>query len=216
MLAHNATDTAIATGQPGIIGGANGAGATLDNWRAGDLPYPGPFFDDFNRADGALAAPWVAVDGVVSIASNKIAVASVNPSVVYYNQTFAADQWAEADIVWVPSAAVFAPTLRINGSDLYYFWIAGSNVAINKRVGGTYSAVATAGTTVPTSFKARFEARRVNAPRLRRRCSGGVRHRHRHCLGTPRRPRHWDRWNPRQLPCREPAVHAMSDERMTP
>ena len=117
------------------------------------------YADDFNRADAALTTPWVNLEGVHSVSGNKVVVGTISPSISYYNQTFTADQWAEADIVYVAgNGSTVSVAVRVNGSDLYYLWINGSaHVTISKRVSGSYSDAGTAAATVAQSFKARLE-----------------------------------------------------------
>ena len=117
------------------------------------------YADDFNRANAALTTPWVNLEGVHSVSSNKVVVGTISPTVSYYNQTFTADQWAEADIVYVPgNGSTISVAVRVNGSDLYYLWINGSaHVTISKRVSGSYSDAGTATATVAAGFKARLE-----------------------------------------------------------
>jgi hypothetical protein len=119
------------------------------------------YSDDFNRANAALAAPWVNAEGIHSISGNKVIVGTASPTVSYYNQIFAADQWAEGDVAgWVEGGSSFGPVVRINGSDFVYMFFSNSpaRVAIWKRVGGTYTQVAASGSAAPTTtFKARLE-----------------------------------------------------------
>lgn len=123
------------------------------------------YSDDFNRGDGLLVTPWVNIDGSHSIVSSKVAVGPASPNNSYYNQTFAADQWAECDLNNnLDGAGVIFPIVRCGtaaNADLYYYWVGspGSRqFQINKRVGGSYSTVASAGGPMPTGqFKARLE-----------------------------------------------------------
>ena len=119
------------------------------------------FTDDFNRANGALTAPWVNFDGVHSIVSNKVGVGTGSPTISRYNQTFAADQWSEVDIdglgVGTPYSCV-GPAVRINNGDFYYLWHRDGKIQIWKRIGGNYSMVSEGGTSiVPGPLKARLE-----------------------------------------------------------
>ena len=117
----------------------------------------GTFYsDDFDRANAALTTPWVNVEGIHSVVSNKLAVGTASPTVSYYNQTFAADQWAEGDVIGLDGTSSIFPAVRINGSNFYYMYRIGSNATIWKRDGGTYTQVAS-GSAIPTAFKARLE-----------------------------------------------------------
>lgn len=120
----------------------------------------GPFSDNFNRADGALGTPWAVVEGALAIVSNQVAPPSGGPHTSRVNQTFAADQWAEADLAGFSAGGHgIGPALRVNGSDLYYMWNGGSfnTVEIVKRVSGTYTTIGP-GVACPAAFKGRLEA----------------------------------------------------------
>lgn len=134
-----------------------------------DKWFPAPaaalYADDFNRANAALTTPWMHIDGSHSIVSNKVAVGPASPNNSYYDATFSADQWAEADLDnEQDGAGVIFPIVRCGtgaNADLYYYWVGppGSRqFQINKRLGGVYSTVASAGGPMPTGpFKARLE-----------------------------------------------------------
>jgi hypothetical protein len=105
---------------------------------------PTTYSDNFNRADGALTTPWVTIEGTHSIASNLVPVGTGSPNTSKYSATFTNDQWAEADIASLGSTSTIMPCVRVNTSgDLYYAWTDGSHLIIVKRVGGTYTTVAT-------------------------------------------------------------------------
>ena len=70
------------------------------------------YSDDFNRADGALTTPWVQIDSTHSIVSSKVPVGPGSPTTSYYNQTFAADQWAEADLTGEGAPSAICPIVR--------------------------------------------------------------------------------------------------------
>lgn len=172
----DALDTAptklTGAGQMVLVTKASGAGGattyTLDNIVLYDTPDPvigvipppvaALYSDDFNRADGALGAPWVVIEGGLAIVGNHVTTTAGAPNTARYDHTFAADQWAEADVTTVDIGSLL-PIVRINGADLYYLWM--GNVAgvleIWKRVGGSYSKVGSSAA-CPTSYKARLEA----------------------------------------------------------
>jgi hypothetical protein len=105
------------------------------------------YTDDFNRANGALAAPWVTPEGNHSIVSNAVAVGASSPNISYYTGTFANDQWVEADIAGLVSGlTTISVCVRYSGGNLYYLWVDGSfHTQIFKRVGGTYTQVGSTG-----------------------------------------------------------------------
>jgi hypothetical protein len=150
-----------------IVGTANQIAVTNAPIGVGSSPLPNdivaPLYgDNFNRANGALAAPWVVVEGSQAVTSNKLNVAAGGPHVSRYNQTFSADQWAEGDVTgWVEGGSSIGPAVRINGSDLVYVWFSNipARVAIWKRVGGTYTQIASSVAAAPSTaaFTARLE-----------------------------------------------------------
>ncbi len=105
-----------------------------------------PYSDDFNRADATLTTPWVTTEGTHSVASNKVPVGPSSPNISYYNGTFSNDQWAEADCVGLGGTPTISVAVRASGSaggDLYYCWTSPSNLSVVKRVGGSYTTLAT-------------------------------------------------------------------------
>jgi hypothetical protein len=121
---------------------------------------PAIYSDDFNRADGALTTPWVAVGGALAVASNKLTSVGSDLNFYRYNQTFAADQWSEADVAGtVEGGTSIGPAVRINGDDLVYMWFSNipARVTIWKRIGGAYTQLATNSTAPLAAFRARLE-----------------------------------------------------------
>jgi Fibronectin type III domain len=118
------------------------------------------FTDNFNRANGALTTPWVGVDSNHSIVSNQVVVGPANPTVSRYDQTLNADQWVEGSLAgWTSGGGVIYPAIRVNSGNFYYAWNEGNNVAIYKRVSGSYSKVGSTSPSVySSSCKVRLEA----------------------------------------------------------
>jgi Fibronectin type III domain len=139
---------------------ANGTGPFSSTASATPVAGPTIYTDNFNRANGALTTPWVGVDNNHSIVSNQVAVGPANPTVSRYNDTIGADQWVEGDLAgWTPGGGVIYPAIRVNSGDFYYAWNEGNNVAVYKRVGGSYSKIgSTSPTTYSSSCKVRLEA----------------------------------------------------------
>ena len=102
------------------------------------------------------------IDGTLSITGGTVVGRAGNLDTARYNQTFAADQWVEADLTnQVLNTGVCGPMLRVTpGGDFYYFWIqTGTPVGIFRRVSNAYTQVGGNGAPVPTGpFKCRMEA----------------------------------------------------------
>jgi hypothetical protein len=162
VFAGSGTDSTVASGLPGVFGQQYGVVPILDNFRCGNLPFPGWYADDFNRSDATLTTPWLVIDGTMMAITGNTIHGSGGLDVIRYDQTHPADQWAEADVSWVSNASTIVPICRINGTgsaaNFYYLWQgAASQIAIVKRVGGTYTTIA-GPVACPLSFKARIEA----------------------------------------------------------
>lgn len=118
---------------------------------------PTIYTDDFNRADGALGTPWVVVEGALAISSNKVVAPSgAGPHTSRYNQTFTANQWAEAAVVGnLTGGHAIGPAVHINGTDLYYLWLGSTTntVEIVRRLSGSYATLGSA-TAVPAGTMA--------------------------------------------------------------
>lgn len=145
-LALTATDSSIATGQPGILGNAGG---TLDNWRGGALPFVSLYSDDFNRSDtaqasGALGVGWTS-DGWHITSNQAVRTGGSGQDFATFVQNLSsADHWAETRRNSGNYGVVNCR--HPSGTDWQNcymgFWSPGSNSwVIGKAVGGGYSDV---------------------------------------------------------------------------
>jgi hypothetical protein len=106
VLATTISDSSITTGKPGIIS-ANGAGATIDNFRCGSGAYQRYFFDDFDRANttdldagGAGLGPiWSTSGRSWQIDSNHAHRSGGNDFTATNYDLGTSDHWVEAVVV---------------------------------------------------------------------------------------------------------------------
>ena len=168
------------------------------------------YADDFNRANGALGSPWVAVDGGLVVASNKATAPDGNLHTSRYNQTITADHWAEADLSGlVPGATMIGPCVRFTGQAATST-TRGSMARTSPSSSGSATTVHTQSpdrTDQPWEHgvgKCRFEAQGYDPADVCRWHAGDHHHR---LSGDHHRPAgpscsQWNGGDPRQLPCR--------------
>jgi hypothetical protein len=117
--------------------------------------------DDFNRADGGLGVGWSAMsDGALSISSQAVVgVGSGFAGAIRTAEAYGSDQSSQVELTGtqLSGAQWVGPTVRVQGGGLglyvgIYFWNGGApELRLYKRVGGTFTQLASSINTAPLS-----------------------------------------------------------------
>ena len=127
----------------GTVSGANVTGVALACAANGATAS-----DDFNRANGALGAGWVAVsDGGLSISSQAVLGLSAHAGDIRTAESYTSDQWSQIEVTstQLSGGQWIGPAVRMqsSGQKMYvgiYFWNNGSQqLRVYKRISGTWT-----------------------------------------------------------------------------